>query len=141
MSVPWESEGLEELYFYSRIRVRQWVGEKVLALVIEGHLGADGAGGELTSVLVKAAEEPVRGVVLDMRKVTHLPSRILPALVALRQNMAKKGGIVAVVAPSERIDRLLMLVGMEKAFYITQDPEEAYGAVKKVSQRMEAVEE
>jgi len=141
MEVPWDSDGLDELFFYSRIRVRQWMDEKVLALVIEGHLGADGADGELNSVLIKAAEEPVRGVVLDMRKVTHLSSRILPALVALRQNTARKGGIIAVVAPSERIDRLLTLVGMEKTFYITQDPEEAYSVVRKVSQRMESVDE
>ncbi len=141
MSAPWEVDGLDELFFYSRISVRQWMEDRVLALVIEGHLGTEGADEELTSVLVKAAEEPVHGVVLDMRKVTHLPSKILPALIALRQRIAQRGGIVAVVAPSERIDRLLALVGMEKTFYITQDPEEAYSVVKKVSRRMEPIDE
>jgi anti-anti-sigma factor len=141
MPAPWETEGLDELYFYSRIKVRQWIGESIAALVIEGHLGLEGAAEEFVALLTKAAAEPVRGVVLDMRKVTHLPSKILPPLVSLRQQVAKKGGIVAVVAPSERINRLLGLVGMEKAIFITSDPEEAYEAARKASGRWDSPEE
>jgi anti-anti-sigma factor len=141
MAVPWESEGLDQLYFYSLIRVRQWTGEGLLVLVLEGHLGNEAADGQLAAVLFKAAGDAVRGVVLDMREVTHLTSRILPALVSLRQKIAARGGVVAVVAPSERIHRLLALLGMEKTFYITQDPEDAYRVVRKASRRMEAVEE
>ena len=137
MQAPWETEGLDELYFYSRIRVRQWMGEDLMALVVEGHLGADGATEEFISLLFKAAAEPLRGAVLDLRKVTFLPSKVLPALVSLRTQLAKRGGILAIVAPTDRINRLLGLVGMEKAIYITQEPEEAYGAVKKASGRWE----
>jgi anti-anti-sigma factor len=140
MPAPWEIEGLDQLYFYSRIKVRQWMGEKLLALVVEGHLAQDGATEEFISVIFKAAAEPVRGVVLDLRKVTFLPSKVLPALVSLRQQVAKRGGIVAVVAPTDRIARLLTLVGMEKAFYITQDPEEAYGVAKRASGRWDKPE-
>ena len=125
MSAPWESGELDELFFYSRIRAKQWLEDELLALVIEGNLGAEGATEELIALLLQAGAEPIRGVILDLRKVTFLPSKVLPALVSLRQQVAKRGGIVAVVAPTDRIARLLTLVGMEKAFYITQDPEEA----------------
>jgi anti-anti-sigma factor len=141
MPAPWETEGLDEIFFYSRIKVRQWLGEGILALVIEGHLGTEGAAEELTSLLVKAGSEPVRGVVLDMRKVTHLPSKILPAMVSLRSSLAKRGGIVAVVAPGERVNRLLGLVGMEKAIFVSPEPEEAYQAARKASGRWDSPED
>ncbi len=131
MPVPWESGELDELYFYTRIKVRQWLDREVLVLVVEGHLGTEGAGRELAALLLQAATQPVRGVVLDFRKVTFLPSKVLPSLVSLRTQLAKRGGILAIVAPTERVNRLLGLVGMEKAILIGPDAEEVYEAVRK----------
>ena len=132
MPAPWESGELDELYFYTRIKVRQWLDNEILVLVVEGHLGTEGADQELTALLVQAAgSSQVRGVILDFRKVSFLPSKVLPALVSLRTQLAKRGGILAIVALSDRVNRLLGLVGMEKAILISPDAEEAYAAVRK----------
>lgn len=131
MPAPWESGELDELYFYTRIKVQQWLDREVLVLVVEGHLGTEGADRELAALLLQAAAQPVRGVVLDFRKVTFLPSKVLPSLVSLRTQLAKRGGILAIVAPTERVNRLLALVGMEKTILIGPDAEEVYAAVRK----------
>lgn len=132
MPAPWESGELDELYFYTSIKVRQWLDNEILVLVVEGHLGTEGAAQELAALLVQAAgSSQVRGVILDFRKVTFLPSKVLPSLVSLRTQLARRGGILAIVAPSDRINRLLGLVGMEKAILISPDAEEAYAAVRK----------
>ncbi len=132
MPAPWESGELDELYFYTRIKVRQWLDNEILVLVVEGHLGTEGAAQELAALLAQAAgNSQVRGVILDLRKVTFLPSKVLPALVSLRTQLARRGGTLAIVAPSDRINRLLGLVGMEKAILISPDAEEAYAAIRK----------
>ena len=130
MSAPWESGELDELFFYSRIRAKQWLEDELLALVIEGNLGAEGAAEELIALLLQAGAEPIRGVILDLRKVTFLPSKVLPALMSLRTELTKRGGILAITAPTDRIGRLLGLVGLEKAILISADAEEVYRAVR-----------
>lgn len=130
MPAPWESEQLDQLFFYSRVRVRQWRGGEILALVVEGHLDAEGAAGEFASLLMQAAIEPVRGVILDLQEVTFLPSKVLPALVSLRTTLTQRGGMLAIVSPTERLGRLLGLLGMEKAILIGPDAEAVYASVR-----------
>ena len=131
MPAPWESQNPDRLYFYSRLKVRQWLDGEIKVLIVAGHLGEEGASEEFTSLLRQAGEEPFRGVILDLRNVSFLPSKVLPALVALRTELTQRGGMPAIVAPTERLNRLLGLVGMEKAVLITSDPEAAYDAVRK----------
>jgi len=131
---PWDAEQLDQLYYYTELRVRQWLDGGLLVLVIEGHLGSAEAAGEFTALLLQAGEAPIRGVVLDMRLVSFVPSKALPGLIALRTRLAQRGGLLAVVAGGERLSRVLGLVGLEKAILITPDPRRAWQAARECMQ-------
>jgi anti-sigma B factor antagonist len=72
---------------------------------------------ELRERLDAAANESDQ-VDIDLSNVTYADSTALGLFVALRNRLSQRGGVVRLVAPSERMRKLLMYAGLDQAFEI-----------------------
>ncbi|MCZ7540982.1 MAG: STAS domain-containing protein [Anaerolineae bacterium] len=62
-------------------------------------------------------------LILDMSAVTFISSAGLRALVQIVKRTAAAGGSLTIVNPSEPVERVLELVGLDTVFRITFDPQ------------------
>ena len=59
--------------------------------------------------------------VIDMRTVTYLDSTALGMLIAARERIAGRGGVVRIVSSDPRLRRLLKVTGIEKSVSVYED--------------------
>ena len=67
-------------------------------------------------------------IVLDMSGVTYISSAGLRAMVALQREASKHRGSVVLAAPSERVQDVLKLAGLNKLFTAYPDTTQAVGS-------------
>ncbi len=67
-------------------------------------------------------------IVLDMGGVTYISSAGLRAMVALQREATKHRGSVVLAAPSERVDEVLKLAGLNQLFICYPDTTQAVGS-------------
>lgn len=72
---------------------------------------------ELRARLDAAAEQSNR-VDIDLSKVEYADSTALGLIIGLRNRLRERGGNVRLVAPSERVRKLLNYAGLDQAFEI-----------------------
>ncbi|HKU66258.1 MAG TPA: STAS domain-containing protein [Candidatus Baltobacteraceae bacterium] len=65
-----------------------------------------------------AAAEQSDTVDIDLSKVQYADSTALGLIIALRNRLRERGGTVRLVAPSERVRKLLGYAGLDRAFEI-----------------------
>ena len=65
-----------------------------------------------------AAAEQADTIDIDLSKVNYADSTALGLLIALQNRLRQRGGTVRLVAPSERMRRLLNYAGLERSFPI-----------------------
>jgi anti-sigma B factor antagonist len=65
-----------------------------------------------------AAAEQADTVDIDLSKVDYADSTALGLIIALQNRLRERGGTVRLVAPSERVRKLLNYAGLERAFEI-----------------------
>jgi anti-sigma B factor antagonist len=65
-----------------------------------------------------AAAEQSDSVDIDLSKVDYADSTALGLIIALRNRLRERGGEVRLVAPSERVRKLLNYAGLDQAFTI-----------------------
>jgi anti-sigma B factor antagonist len=65
-----------------------------------------------------AAAEQADTVDIDLSKVDYADSTALGLIIALQNRLRERGGTVRLVAPSERVRKLLKYAGLERAFEI-----------------------
>lgn len=65
-----------------------------------------------------AAAEQTDTIDIDLSKVNYADSTALGLLIALQNRLRQRGGTVRLVAPSERMRRLLNYAGLERSFPI-----------------------
>jgi anti-sigma B factor antagonist len=63
-----------------------------------------------------AAAEQADTVDIDLSKVDYADSTALGLIIALQNRLRERGGTVRLVAPSERVRKLLKYAGLERAF-------------------------
>lgn len=68
-------------------------------------------------------------IVLDMSGVTYISSAGLRALVALQRETNKHRGSVLLAAPSERVEEVLKLAGLQQLFTTYPDTTTAVGSI------------
>lgn len=67
-----------------------------------------------------AAAEQSDAVDIDLSKVQYADSTALGLIIALRNRLRERGGTVRLVAPSERMRKLLGYAGLDRAFEIVE---------------------
>lgn len=67
-------------------------------------------------------------IVLDMSGITYISSAGLRALVALQREATKHRGSVLLAAPSERVEEVLKLAGLQQLFTTYPDTTQAVGS-------------
>jgi anti-sigma B factor antagonist len=67
-----------------------------------------------------AAAEQSDTVDIDLSKVEYADSTALGLIIGLRNRLRERGGSVRLVAPSERMRKLLGYAGLDKAFEIVE---------------------
>jgi anti-sigma B factor antagonist len=67
-----------------------------------------------------AAAEQSDTVDIDLSKVEYADSTALGLIIALRNRLQERGGTVRLVAPSDRVRKLLNYAGLDKAFEIIE---------------------
>lgn len=72
---------------------------------------------ELRARLDEAAAQSDR-VDIDLSKVQYADSTALGLIIALRNKLRERGGEVRLIAPSERMRKLLNYAGLDRAFNI-----------------------
>jgi anti-sigma B factor antagonist len=71
---------------------------------------------------LNAAAEQSDTVNIDLSKVDYADSTALGLIIALRNRLRERGGTVRLVAPSQRMRKLLNYAGLEQAFEIIEAP-------------------
>lgn len=69
---------------------------------------------------LEAAAEQSDSVDIDLSKVEYADSTALGLIIALRNRLSERGGTVRLVAPSERMRKLLNYAGLDQAFEIIE---------------------
>jgi anti-sigma B factor antagonist len=67
-----------------------------------------------------AAAEQSNTVDIDLSKVQYADSTALGLIIALRNRLRERGGTVRLVAPSDRVRKLLNYAGLDNAFEIIE---------------------
>jgi anti-sigma B factor antagonist len=67
-----------------------------------------------------AAAEQSDTVDIDLSKVQYADSTALGLMIALRNRLRERGGTVRLVAPSERVRKLLSYAGLDQVFEIIE---------------------
>lgn len=68
-------------------------------------------------------------IVLDMAEVEHAPSLVLGSIIVLQKRIRTRDGELALLHPTERLQRILEITKMSKIFRIYTDEEEALKAL------------
>lgn len=67
-----------------------------------------------------AAAEQADTIDIDLSKVNYADSTALGLIIALQKRLRQRGGTVRLVAPSERMRKLLNYAGLERSFEILE---------------------
>ncbi len=67
-----------------------------------------------------AAAEQSDCVDIDLSKVEYADSTALGLIIGLRNRLRERGGTVRLVAPSDRVRKLLSYAGLDQAFEIVE---------------------
>ncbi len=99
---------------------------RVDLIEVEGRVDSSTAG-QLGEVLNRQLERG-SNLVVDLSKVEYMSSAGLRELVAALKRARTAGGDVRLSAPSERVDEVLRLAGMDAVFQIFADQVTAVGS-------------
>jgi len=102
-------------------------GIAVLALV--GRLTVNDTPGQLKAEATLALAAGARAVILDLAQVPYIDSTRLGELIAAHITVARQGGRLVLVCPTERITALLRLAGLDGIFEIYRSRELARQAL------------
>src|SRR5688500_1349411 len=109
------------------------VGDVVI-LQLEGRLIFDEPGQHLlreeVTGLVAGGQ---RRILLDLRGVTHMDSGGVGALAAVSLHVAKRNGSLKLLAPSDRVLRVLRITHLESVFEIFAEEPEAVRSFRRRS--------
>jgi anti-anti-sigma factor len=83
--------------------------------------------------LERYLDEGRHRVVLDIGELSYISSAGIGAMMGLAQRLRKKGGILVLLRPSEKVFKILDTLGFTKIFQITNDADEALRAVEVAS--------
>jgi anti-sigma B factor antagonist len=75
-------------------------------------------------------EEGRNRVVLDIGELSYISSAGIGAMMGLAQRLRKKGGLLVLSKPSEKVYKILDTLGFTKIFQIVHDNDEALKAVE-----------
>lgn len=98
----------------------------VVILQLEGRLVFDEAGYQL--LCEQVADLVARGegwILLDLRGVTHMDSGGVGALAAVSLHVVKRNGALKLLAPSERVLRVLHITHLDSVFEIFAEESDA----------------
>ncbi len=100
--------------------------DSLLVISLRGQLDAANAASAMTAV----TDLPVRGrsVVIELAALDFIDCFALNALLEMRLAVRLAGGDVLLAAPHERVQRLLALTGMDRAFAVYRTVAEAAAA-------------
>ena len=101
--------------------------KRVDLLRISGRVDS-GTSTELDEVLQKRLDEGRSNLVLDLSDVHYMSSSGLRSLVSALRASKKKGGDVRLAAPSERVQEVLGLAGLDSLFESYDDVTAAVGS-------------
>ena len=107
--------------------------EPPVALVrLAGFLDAHTVSG-FEKDLDRYVEEGRHRMVLDIGELSYISSAGIGAMMGLAQRLRKKGGILVLLNPSDKVFKILDTLGFTKIFQITRDATEALRTVESLS--------
>ena len=98
------------------IRVREERHEATAVAILDGELDTSTVG-EVAVQLRRLVENQQLRLIVDLAAVTYLDSAAINLLYTIREEMrARQQGLHLVVAPGSPIERMLKIVGADRAF-------------------------
>lgn len=79
----------------------------------------------ISAVKEATADEPLRGLILDLGKVDYINSAGLGAIFILRKYARELGAEIVMVRPNRRVKRLLETINLPKLIFVAGDLDEA----------------
>lgn len=109
---------------------------RVTIVELSGPLLYDDEGERLfREQIISLISSGERQIVIDLSQVTHMDSGSVGTLVAVHLHALKRGGLVKLLNPSERVVRVLHITRLESIFEIFASEDEAvrsFGATRGV---------
>ena len=84
----------------------------------------------LKNQCMELQEQGVKNIILNMQQVENAPSIVLGTIIVLQKRLRTTEGEVAILNPTERLQRILEITKMDKIIGVFKSEEDALSAVK-----------
>lgn len=101
------------------------VKENILFIFLKGDLLGESNGIELVDLVNDKINENINLCAVDLSNVRYMNSSGIGVLITILTKFRNKGGEVALVNPSEQINKLLVITKLNAIFTIVNNEEEA----------------
>ncbi len=112
-----------------KIKKKEVDGITVLNLSGEMYGGPDNM--KLVDVVLELADEDVLDLVINLSRVKWISSTGLGIMVSARSKYAKKGGIIKLAHPNDRVLGILQVTRLNLIFEVFDSEKEAVGSLQK----------
>ena len=112
-----------------KIKKKEADGITVLNLSGEMYGGPDNM--KLVDVVLELADEDVLDLVINLSRVKWISSTGLGIMVSARSKYAKKGGIIKLAHPNDRVLGILQVTRLNLIFEVFDTEKEAVGSLQK----------
>src|SRR5262249_20058433 len=103
------------------LHINQRSAAGVMVLEVAGHLAADEGDSVFKDHVETLVSAGCRSLLVDLRSVTYLDSGGAGMLAATYLHVVKRGGMLKLLCPSERVCRVLQMTHLLSVFEVFED--------------------